>query len=102
MPNRHQLVPRQTSQTVPAADPTLNAQIAQAERVGLSAVARIQAGAFAASVAMQNATMLSRSADAAFRVSPMGEDIYRSILMAYGVFATNEIQRLGLHDGGQH
>jgi hypothetical protein len=100
MPDRH-LVRRQTSQPVPAADPALNAQIAQAELVGLSAVARLQAGAFAASVAMQNATMLSRSADAAFRVSPMGEDIYRSILMAYGVFATNEIQRLGFHDGGQ-
>jgi hypothetical protein len=100
MSSRHP-VPRQTSQPVRAVDPTLNAQIAQAER-GLSAVARIQVGAFAASVAMQNATMLSRSADAAFRISPMGEDIYRSILMAYGVFATNEIQRLGFHDGGQH
>jgi hypothetical protein len=100
MPDR-QLVPRQTSQPAPAADPALNGQIAQAERVGLAAVARIQAGAFAASVAMQNATMLSRSADAAFKVSPMGEDIYRSILMAYGVFATNEIQRLGLHDVGR-
>jgi hypothetical protein len=97
----HQLIPRQSSQPVPPADPALNGQIAQAERVGLASVARIQAGAFAASVAMQNATMLSRSADAAFRISPMGEDIYRSILMAYGAFATNEIQRLGLHDGGQ-
>lgn len=101
MSERH-LVRRQISQPVPAADPALNAQIVQAERVGLSAVARIQAGAFAASVAMQNATMLSRSADAAFRVSPMGEDIYRSILMAYGVFSTSEIQRLGFHDGGEH
>jgi len=100
MPDRR-LVPRQTAQPVPVADPLLNVQIAQAERVGLAAVARLQAGAFAASVALQNATMLSRSADAAFKVSPMGEDIYRAILMAYGSFATNEIQRLSLHDGGQ-
>jgi hypothetical protein len=90
------LVPRQTA-PVASPDPTLNSQVATAERVGITAVARIQAGAFAASVAMSNATMLSRSADAAFRVSPMGEDIYRSILMAYGAFATGEIQRLGFH-----
>jgi hypothetical protein len=96
-----ELVPRQSAQPVRAPDPLLNCEIAQAERVGLAAVARIQGGAFAASVAMQNATMLSRSADAAFRISPMGEDIYRSILMAYGVFATNEIQRLGFHHGGE-
>jgi hypothetical protein len=63
-------------------------------------VARLQAGAFAASVAMHNATMLSRAADAAFRISPMGEDVYRGILMAYGSVAVNEIQRLGLHEGG--
>lgn len=100
MPDRH-LVPRQPSQPVPAADPYLNAQVAEAERVGIAAVARIQGGAFAASVAMQNATMLSRSADAAFKVSPMGEDLYRSLLMAYGAFATNEIQRLGIHDSGR-
>ncbi len=94
------LVPRQTAPVVPP-DPALNAHVAAAERVGIAAVARIQAGAFAASVAMQNATMLSRSADAAFRISPMGEDLYRGILMAYGAFATNEIQRLGFHDGGR-
>jgi hypothetical protein len=94
------LVRRTTAQPVQP-DRLLNAQVAEAERIGLAAVARIQAGAFAASVAMQNATMLSRSADAAFRISPMGEDIYRAILMAYGSFATNEIQRLGFHDGGR-
>jgi hypothetical protein len=97
----HEVARRQPSQPVRAADPILNAQIARAERAGLEAVARIQGGAFAASVAMQNATMLSRSADAAFKVSPMGEDLYRSILMAYGAFATNEIQRLGIHDSGR-
>jgi hypothetical protein len=95
------IVVRQSSQPVAQPDPTLNSQVAAAERVGIAAVARIQAGAFAASVAMQNATMLSRSADAAFRISPMGEDLYRGILMAYGAFATNEIQRLGFHDGGR-
>jgi hypothetical protein len=94
------LVPRQPA-TVAQPDPALNSQIAAAERGGLAAVARIQAGAFAASVAMQNAIMLSRAADVAFKISPMSEDLYRSILMAYGGFATNEIQRLGLHEGGQ-
>ena len=73
-----------------------------AERVGVAAVARLQAEAFAASVAMHNASMLSRSADAAFRISPMGEDIYRAILMAYGSVAVAEIQSLGLQAGGQH
>jgi hypothetical protein len=95
------LVRHHAASPVAQPDPTLNAQVAAAERVGITAVARIQAGAFAASVAMQNATMLSRSADAAFRISPMGEDAYRAILMAYGSFAVNEIQRLGLHEGGR-
>ena len=44
--------------------------------------------------------MLSRSADAAFKVSPMGEDTYRAILMAYGSVAVNEIQSLSFHQGG--
>lgn len=81
-------------------DRRLNAQVAAAEREGIASVARIQAGAFAASVAMQNATMLSRSADAAFRISPMGEDAYRAILMAYGSLAVSEIQALGFQDRG--
>jgi hypothetical protein len=82
-------------------DHRLNAQVADAERVGIAAVARIQAGAFATSVAMQNATMLSRAANAAFKVSPMGEDIYQSILMAYGTLAVTEIQGLGMQDRGR-
>jgi hypothetical protein len=92
------LVPRQP---VPAQAPdrSLNADVAHAERVGITAVARIQAGAFATSVAMQNATMLSRAANAAFKVSPMGEDIYQSILMAYGTLAVTEIQGLSFHGG---
>jgi hypothetical protein len=87
----------------PAAQPDrlLNAQVAEAERVGIAAVARIQAGAFATSVAMQNATMLSRAANAAFRVSPMGEDIYQAILMAYGTLAVTEIQALSFQDRGR-
>lgn len=89
--------------TPPPAQPDqrLNAQVLDAERVGISAVARIQAGAFATSVAMQNACMLSRAANAAFRVSPMGEDIYQSILMAYGSLAVTEIQGLGFQGRGQ-
>jgi hypothetical protein len=82
-------------------DQALNAQVRDAERVGITAVARIQAGAFATSVAMQNATMLSRAANAAFRASPMGEDIYQSILMAYGSLAVSEIQALSMRDRGQ-
>jgi hypothetical protein len=82
-------------------DRRLNTQVAEAERVGIAAVARIQAGAFATSVAMQNACMLSRAANAAFKVSPMGEDLYQSILMAYGTLAVTEIQALSLQDRGR-
>jgi hypothetical protein len=91
------------SAALPAAPPDrlLNAQVVEAERVGIAAVARIQAGAFATSVAMQNACMLSRAANAAFKVSPMGEDIYQSILMAYGTLAITEIQSLSLQDRGR-
>jgi hypothetical protein len=94
------LVPRTPAPPVPP-DQTLNSQVAEAERVGIAAVARIQAGAFATSVAMQNATMLSRAANAAFRVSPMGEDIYQSILTAYGALAVMEIQALSFQDRGR-
>jgi hypothetical protein len=82
-------------------DQTLNAEVAQAERPGIRAVVKVQAAAFVASTAMQNANMLSRSADVAFRISPMGEDIYRAILMAYGSVAVAEIQALGLQDRGR-
>jgi hypothetical protein len=92
---------RRTSTPAPRPDHLLNAQVADAERVGVTAVARLQAGAFATSVAMQNACMLSRAANAAFKVSPMGEDIYQSILMAYGSLAVTEIQSLSFRKGGQ-
>lgn len=92
---------RRNFQPVPTPDQRLNAQVMEAERVGVTAVARIQAGAFATSVAMQNACMLSRAANAAFKVSPMGEDIYQSILMAYGSLAVTEIQGLSFQKGGQ-
>jgi hypothetical protein len=92
---------RRTPQAVQP-DQLLNAQVSDAERAGITAVARIQAGAYASSVAMQNATMLSRSADAAFRLSPMGEDTYRAILMAFGSVAVSEIQALSLQNRGQH
>ncbi len=88
------IVPRRTQAPAVQPDQTLNAQVADAERVGVAAVARLQAGAFASSVAMQNACMLSRSANAAFKVSPMGEELYQSILMAYGTLAVTEIQSL--------
>jgi hypothetical protein len=89
------LIPHRNGHLTRSAE-ALNAQLAEAERPGLEAVASIQAAAFASSVAMQNACMLSRQADCAFRVSPMGEDLYRSILMAYGSVAVVEIQTLGL------
>jgi hypothetical protein len=93
------LVSRQPVQQV-APDRSLNAQVAAAERVGIAAVARVQAGAFVTSVALQNATMLSRAANAAFKVSPMGEDIYQAIFMAYGTLAVAEIQGLSFHGRG--
>lgn len=92
---------RRSTQQVLQPDPLLNAQVMDAERVGVAAVARLQAGAFATSVALQNATMLSRAANAAFKVSPMGEDIYQSILMAYGSLAVTEIQALGMQGRGR-
>jgi hypothetical protein len=95
------LVRRTTQPPTPPPDQALSAQVRDAERVGIAAVARIQAGAFATSVAMQNATMLSKAANDAFRVSPMGEDVYQSILMAYGSLAVSEIQALNLRDRGQ-
>jgi hypothetical protein len=85
---------RRTDPPVVQPDQVLNTKVAEAERVGIAAVARLQAGAFATSVAMQNACMLSRSANAAFKVSPMGEELYQSILMAYGTLAVSEIQSL--------
>jgi hypothetical protein len=95
------LIRRSAQPAMPPPDQRLSAQVAAAERVGITAVARLQAGAFATSVAMQNACMLSRAANAAFKVSPMGEDIYQSILMAYGNLAVTEIQSLSFRAGGQ-
>lgn len=94
------LVPRRAVPVVQP-DQTLNSQVADAERVGIATVARIQAGAFATSVALQNATMLSRAANAAFKISPMGEEVYQAIFMAYGTLAVAEIQALSLQDRGQ-
>jgi hypothetical protein len=95
------LMRRQAAQPAPAADTLLSAQVVEAERSGIAAVARIQAGAFATSVAMQNACMLSRAANAAFKVSPMGEEVYQAIFMAYGTLAVTEIQSLGFRDRGR-
>ncbi len=95
---------QRTAQTVLAAQPdrALSYQVAEARRPGITAAARIQAGAFAASVAVQDATLISRAVDTAFRVSPMGEEVYRSIFAAFGNFAANEIQGLGVHSGGRY
>ena len=82
------------------ADALLSVQVADAERVGVASVARLQAGAYVTSVALQNATMLSRAANAAFKVAPMGEEIYQAIFMAYGTLAINEIQALSMRRGG--
>lgn len=93
------LVPRRFA-PVAQPDRLLNTQVAEAERAGIAAVARLQAGAFATSVALQNATMLSRAANAAFKISPMGEEVYQAIFMAYGTLAVTEIQSLGLQHRG--
>src|ERR1700722_17847410 len=90
------LVPRIPAAPTIQPDQALTAQVAAAENAGIAAVARLQAGAFATSVAMQNACMLSRAANAAFKVSPMGEELYQSILSAYGALAVTEIQSLGM------
>jgi hypothetical protein len=92
-------VPRQLGEAARPVDAALNSQVAAAERIGVATVARIQAGAFVASVAMQNACVLSRAANAAFKVSPMGEEIYQSILMAYGTLAITEIQSISFREG---
>jgi hypothetical protein len=94
------LVPRRAQQPVQL-DPVANAEVVAAERGGIAAVARIQAGAFATSVAMQNATMLSQAANAAFKVSPMGEDSYQALLMAYRSLAVTEIQSLSFQGRGR-
>jgi hypothetical protein len=86
---------------VASPDRNLNREIANAERAGILAAARINSGAFATSVAVHHAAVLSQAADTAFRISPMGENAYRAIFTAFGNFAANEINRLGFHEGGQ-
>jgi hypothetical protein len=100
MPKHNQLAPRQPAQVIQP-DRALNADVARAERDGITAVARIHAAAFASFVAMQNASVLSRAADASFRVSPMGEHTYQAIMAAFGTVAVSEIQGLGFRNGGQ-
>jgi hypothetical protein len=102
MPRRSSsdLIVHQPRQSAPAPDPRLNSQVAEAERVGIATVARLQAGAFATSVAIQNATMLSQAANEAFKISPMGEHVYQAIFAAYGSLAVAEIQALGLQNRG--
>jgi hypothetical protein len=93
------LIPRRAPAPAAPRDDLLNAQVVEAERVGVASVARLQAGAFVTSVALQNATMLSRAANAAFKVAPMGEDVYQAIFMAYGTLAVSEIQSLSFRGG---
>lgn len=95
------IVSRRVAAPVAPRDDALNVQVADAERVGIASVARLQAGAYVTSVALQNATMLSRAANAAFKVSPMGEEVYQAIFMAYGTLAINEIQGLGFRGTGR-
>lgn len=95
------LARRQSAATVAQPDPILNAQLTEAQRQNLVATARVQGSVVVASTAMQGAVTVSHAADVAFKISPMGEDAYRSIVMAYGNFVVGEIQRLGLHSGGQ-
>ncbi len=59
------IVRRQQQAAALVPDQVLSAQVADAERVGIASVARLQAGAYVTSVALQNATMLSRAANTA-------------------------------------
>jgi hypothetical protein len=100
------MIPSRSAVPLPTAQPvrprgSLNAQIADAQRPGLVAAARIQSGAFATSVALSNAVMLSRTTDAAFAASPMGEGAYRRVFEAFASFATREIEALSFHEGGR-
>jgi hypothetical protein len=94
------LIPPRSRQQALTVDHQASKAVANAELPALVAMAHVHGGAFVASVAMQNGCMLSRAADAAFKVSPMGEELYRSILMAYGNLAVTEIQALSLHGKG--
>ncbi len=94
MPN---IIPRR-SQGLARLDELADVELAKARLDGAVGTTRIQGGFVAASAAMHGAMSLSYAADVAFKLSPMGEDVYRSIVMAYGMFAVSEIQRLGLHD----
>lgn len=97
MPN---IVPRRSAQIVQP-DAILNAQLAEAERQTFVSTVRVQGGLVVASAGMQGAVTLSHAADVAFKLSPMSEDTYRAIVMAYGNFVVGELQRLGLYSGGQ-
>jgi hypothetical protein len=87
-------MPNLNRRTTPTPDQLLNAAVLATERAAVASVARLQAGAFVSSVAMQNACLLSQAANSAFHVSPMAESIYQSIVMAYGSLAVMEIQKL--------
>jgi hypothetical protein len=82
-------------------DPVLNGEIVDGQRAGLAAVSRLQSAAFATWVGMNNACMLSKVADQCFRISPMGEEMYRGLVMAYGSVAVYEVQSLGGHGRGR-
>jgi len=95
------LTRRQPTTIVAQPDPILNAELVATHRQNLVATTRVQGGQLVASAAMQGAITVSHAADVAFKISPLGEDVYRSIVMAYGNFVVSEIQRLGLYSGGQ-
>lgn len=94
------LIRRSTQQAVQP-DPLLSAQVADAQAPGLVSAARIQSVAFATNVAIQQAAMLSMATNRAFELSPAGEHVYKAIFLAYGSVAANEIQRLGMYEGGR-
>jgi hypothetical protein len=101
MPRHNQIASRRSGSIVVQSDPILSAQLAEAQRQNLVSATRVHGGLVVASAAMQGAVTLSHAADVAFKTSPMGEDVYRSIVMAYGNFVVGEIHRLGIYGGGQ-
>lgn len=76
----------------------LSRRVETAQGDGVVAAARIQSAAYVTDIAINHATMLSMAANRAFKMSPMGEDIYQTILSSYGVCAATEIQALSLQN----
>jgi hypothetical protein len=77
-------------------DPRLNAELVDAERRAIAAIARLNAGALVARFAMHHAAELSEEAGAAYRRGPVGEEGYEEIIAAFRTVAVAELENLGI------